>query len=488
MIEGLTHTEDDILSLLSSQVGAHRATNERLAAYYDGTHRVRRIGVAVPRTLGDIGVVSGWPATIVDTYGDLLRMDGFISPDYPDQMRTITRRFHVPLRVSEAILDMLIFGLGLLAVEPDTMGQFRLRAVSPMSGSLLWDDATNSPVAGYRRSGVDSQGRHREVLYLRGQIVIVLRNASRVQAVQRYPIPDDGFPMFRLRISHWSGQSEITPAVQYLTDAAARTLENMEYNSEFYASPQRWATGASPEDFGYDPDGMSEFDRVEMRWRTSIGKMLVLNGDEDDAKQPSVGQFSSSPPTPFIEQVRAYSQLIASESKIPAQYFGFMTQNPPSGDSIRVWKEQLIRASEIKTELMNPDLIALAQVLTSLTEFDDEVDADRLADDLEVDWRDPATASKAADADWALKLLSAGVLSPDSQVLLENLHFSAADRLRIERENRSKRLSALAKVMAASTNDNAQVNQPENTTTGAVKPVQTLSPDKNASQDAREGR
>ena len=119
MIDGLTRTEDDLIKLLTTQVGAHRANNERLAAYYDGTHRVRRIGVAVPRTLGDIGVVSGWPATIVDTYGDLLRMDGFISPDYPDQMRTITRRFHVPLRVSEAILDMLIFGLGLLAVEPD---------------------------------------------------------------------------------------------------------------------------------------------------------------------------------------------------------------------------------------------------------------------------------------------------------------------------------------------------------------------------------
>lgn len=492
MIEGLTQTEDDILSLLSSQVGAHRASNERLAAYYDGTHRVRRIGVAVPRTLGDIGVVSGWPATIVDTYGDLLRMDGFISPDYPDQMRTITRRFNVPLRVSEAILDMLIFGLGLLAVEPDTTGQFRLRSVSPMSGSLLWDDATNSPVAGYRRSGVDSQGYYREVLYLRGQIVIVLQDTARIQSVQRYPIPDNGFPMFRLRnrlrTSHWSGQSEITPAVQYLTDAAARTLENMEYNSEFYASPQRWATGASPEDFGYDPDGMSEFDRVEMGWRTSIGKMLVLNGDEDDQKQPSVGQFASSPPTPFIEQVRAYSQLISSESKIPAQYFGFMTQNPPSGDSIRVWKEQLIRASEIKTELMNPDLIALAQVLASLTEFDDEVDADRLADNLEVDWRDPATASKAADADWALKLLSAGVLSPDSQVLLENLHFSAADRLRIEQENRSKRLSALAKVMAASKKDSDQSSSPNDTEDGATEAEQAPSPDENASQDAKEGR
>ena len=233
---------------------------------------------------------------------------------------------------------------------------------------------------------------------------------------------------------------------------------------------------------------MSEFDRVEMGWRTSIGKMLVVNGYEDDKKQPSVGQFASSPPTPFIEQVRAYSQLISSESKIPAQYFGFMTQNPPSGDSIRVWKEQLIRASEIKTELMNPDLIALAQVLASLTEFDDEVDVDRLADGLEVDWRDPATASKAADADWALKLLSAGVLSPDSQVLLENLHFSAADRLRIEQENRSKRLSALAKVMAASKKDSDQSSSPNDTEDGATEAEQAPSPDENASQDAKEGR
>ncbi|QQU97793.1 phage portal protein [Corynebacterium amycolatum] len=495
MIDGLSHDEENILGVLAAEVGNHQHANKKLASYYDGTHRVQRIGVAVPRTLADIGVVSGWPATVVDTYGDLLRMDGFISPDYPDEMRTITRRFNVPLRVSEAILDMLIFGLGLLAVEPDRDGDFRLRSVSPMSGSLLWDDATNSPVAGYRRSGVDSRGMHREVLYLHGEIVVITWDKTISKEVTRYQVPGGGFPMFRLRnrlrTSHWSGQSEITPPVQYLTDAAARTLENMEYNSEFYASPQRWATGASLEDFGLDPEGMSEFDRVEVGWRTSIGKMLVVNGDEDDQKQPSVGQFASSPPTPFIEQVRAYSQLIASESKIPAQYFGFMTENPPSGDSIRVWKEQLIRASEIKMELMNPDLIDMARVLVSISDNTADVDVDQLTDNIEIDWRDPATASKAADADWALKLLSAGVFDADSEVLLENLHFSAADRDRIRRENRGKRLAALARVLeSAGGADTADMPAaPEQLAPGdpaasIVEPV----PTENASDDAREGR
>ena len=164
MIRGLTQNEEDILGVLTTEVTGHRQGNKQLASYYDGTHRVQRIGVAVPRTLSDIGVVSGWPATVVDTYGDLLRMDGFISPDYGEEMRLVTRRFNVPLRVSEAILDMLIFGLGLLAVEPDPHGVFRLRSVSPLSGSLLWDNATNGPVAGYRRSGVNSDGVYREDL------------------------------------------------------------------------------------------------------------------------------------------------------------------------------------------------------------------------------------------------------------------------------------------------------------------------------------
>ena len=491
MIRGLTQNEEDILGVLTTEVTGHQQGNKQLASYYDGTHRVQRIGVAVPRTLSDIGVVSGWPATVVDTYGDLLRMDGFISPDYGEQMRLVTRRFNVPLRVSEAILDMLVFGLGLLAIEPDPHGVFRLRSVSPLSGSLLWDDATNGPVAGYRRSGVNSDGVYREVLYLQGEVIVISKDSTdmgTVRSVERFDVPGGGFPMFRLRnrlrTSHWSGQSEITPAVRYLTDAAARTLENMEYNSEFYASPQRWATGASPEDFGYDPEGMTEFDRVEMGWRTSIGKMLVINGDEDDPKQPSVGQFASSPPSPFIEQVRAYSQLIASESKIPAQYFGFMTENPPSGDSIRVWKEQLIRASEIKTELMNPDLLEMARVLVQVSDLDQDVDIEDLVDGLEVDWRDPATASKAADADWALKLLTSGVLAPDSEVLLKNLHFSAADRLQIEQENRSKRLSQLAKVLQASTPQDQENTESPHQNSEKVAP----SPRENASDDARQER
>ena len=200
--------------------------------------------------------------------------------------------------------------------------------------------------------------------------------------------------------------------------------------------------------------------------------------------RPSVGQFASSPPTPFIEQVRAYSQLIASESKIPAQYFGFMTENPPSGDSIRVWKEQLIRASEIKTELMNPDLLEMARVLVQISDFDNDVDIEDLVDGLEVDWRDPATASKAADADWALKLLTSGVLAPDSEVLLKNLHFSAADRLQIEQENRSKRLSQLAKVLQASTPQDQENTESPRQNSDQVAP----SPRENASDDAREAR
>ena len=133
---------------------------------------------------------------------------------------------------------------------------------------------------------------------------------------------------------------------------------------------------------------------------------------------------------------------------------------------------------------MNPDLLELARVLVQVSDLDQDVGIEDLVDGLEVDWRDPATASKAADADWALKLLTSGVLAPDSEVLLKNLHFSAADRLQIEQENRSKRLSQLAKVLQASTPQDQENTESPRQNSEKVAP----SPRENASDDARQER
>jgi hypothetical protein len=64
-------------------------------------------------------------------------------------------------------------------------------------------------------------------------------------------------------------------------------------------------------------------------------------------------------------------------------------------------------------------------------------------------WRDPATPTASASADAVMKLVSAGVLPPDSAVTLERLGFDQTTIDRIVADRRRSRASAALSVLAS---------------------------------------
>ena len=72
------------------------------------------------------------------------------------------------------------------------------------------------------------------------------------------------------------------------------------------------------------------------------------------------------------------------------------------------------------------------QLKNGLTELPDEVRK------LSIRWADPATPSRSASADAAMKLVSSGILPPDSDVALEMVGLSDADILRIQAHRQRK--------------------------------------------------
>ena len=168
--------------------------------------------------------------------------------------------------------------------------------------------------------------------------------------------------------------------------------------------------------------------------------------DEDgNPVEPKLHEFRPAPPTPFIEQIRSYSQLLAAESGIPAPYLGFVTDNPSSADSIRQQEYRLVKRAERRQRSFGMAWLEVARLALMIRGDFDPV-AFR---DVSVSWRDAATPTRAAAADEAQKLIAAGVLPSTSSVTYDRIGLSPQDQQRLESERRREAgTGALATLLA----------------------------------------
>jgi hypothetical protein len=253
----------------------------------------------------------------------------------------------------------------------------------------------------------------------------------------------------RDRATDIHGRSEISRAIRYYTDAAVRTMLGMELNREFYTTPMRVALDVFPQSLGFT-DGMSDTEKARVGWNLLMGHMNIIppQGDDTPMQQPrpQVMQFPANPPTPYIEQIKAYSIQIAAESGMPASMLGFVTDNPTSADSIDKSEYRLVRRAErrIQSYRQTWKEIALLSVIAR-----DGADAMTLDDlrAIEPAFRDPSMPTRAAAADAAQKLVAAEILPPRSRVTWDRIGISPDDQAQLEIDWRKAQAEQLAQQM-----------------------------------------
>ncbi|MGY1896193.1 phage portal protein [Nocardia gipuzkoensis] len=452
---GLTDDEQRLVAQMRSKIGRHAKTNKLKQDFYEAKQKIEHLDIAVPPQLRDLAVACGWPGTVVDVLEERLDLLGWATTDNSDLngLDYIYRDNDLALESSRGHVDALITGTDFVTVgagdvsegEPEVL----ITVESPSSATALWNYRARRNYAALSQTRDENGHVVLESLYLpdvtirfeRGpgrKLVVVARDEHRLGRV----------PVARLRnrdrASDLEGRSEITRAVRYYTDAACRTLLGMEINREFYTAPQRYALGADPEQFGVSEDA-SPYEKVLAGWHAAMGRLNIVPRDEE-GDLPEMGQFPSNPPTPYIEQLRVYSQFISSESGIPSPYLGFVTDNPPSADAIRQSEYRLVKRAERRQ-------IAFAQAWREVAHLallvrDKEIDPEFLRR-IYVNWRDASTPTRSATADEALKLVTAGVLLPDSRVTYDRIGLSPADQARLEEEKRRARVDALIRNLPA---------------------------------------
>lgn len=419
--------------------------------YYNGTQRMRHLGISVPPELeGVLRAATGWPRVIVDAIRYKLRVAGFRlsgALDADRQLWEIWCANKMRQRSQLAHLAALKYGRAyLVAGSGGPHGMPLLTAESPANMAAEYDARTMQVTAALQRYRF--WGAQAAALYLPDVTVyLTCPEGGSWQVTQRDEHNLGQCPVTllsnRAELEDLYGRSEITPEIMAITDVACRRLLGMDIASEFFSSPQRYVIGAAMTAF-QDADG-NPLDA----WQTYIGRLLALERDEE-GEVPTVGQFAANTPAPFITVLEYYARLIAAVSRVPAQRLGMSTANPVSAEAIRASDAELDELARSKHESFEDAWMQHMQHAMMIA------NGGTLPEDarqLEVMWANPSVPDPLVMSQAVLAQVQSGALPPMSDVALEQLGYSPAERARIAADRARERsqvdLAAIAEALSS---------------------------------------
>lgn len=453
MVTYLPREEADLVNYHLERLSAYRSRNRVKNLYYEAKQKVDDLGTNLPAKYRAAKLAVGFTGTAIDVLEERLEFQGWMdeSGNDPYGLSDIFTENDLNIEASAGHLDALITGTGFAMVgagaagEPDALitiespdrvtGEWD-RRLRRLSSALAVDEEDNGQpsaitlflpdedITAYRRGG----------LWVEAERVVHGRNRVGVVQFQNRP-----------RGSRWGGRSEITPALRSYTDQAVESLLGMKVHRSFYQAPQRYILNAS-EGWFQNADGSKV-----SGWETVSGRMMAVPAAEDpEDPEAKVGQFDPASPTPYIEMVRHYAELVSAEAAIPLTYLGMSTANPPSADAIRALEARLIKKAERRQAAFGRawrEVGALALMIR-----DGEIPED-YATSVTTKWRDAATPTRSAAADEVTKYVGAGVLPASSSITYDRMGLTPAEQrtLRSEkrREDAKARLDGLAQAANA---------------------------------------
>lgn len=454
-ITGLSSDEQTVVDALSAQLAAKRSRNRLRSAYMDAKHVVRKLPPAIPPYLRTLAMVLGWPSKAVEALARRARLVEFAIPGS----------------------DGDPFGIGSIVDDNWYYEEARLAGLASLEHSVSWlvttrgDVAAGDPAAlittqdAINGTGEWSRRARRLVsflsvveyakhtgeptdfnLFLPGQTVVVQGSQVVDRAISSLPrIPVEPL-VYRKRPNRPFGSSRITRPIMQLTDSAVRSILRSEGTADFYSAPILALLGPDQSIFEGNP-----------ALKMLLSSMFAIPDNEDaDTPRADIKQFQQASQTPHVDQLEVWAQLFAAEAGIPVSSLGIgMTQaNPTSAESYLASREDLISEAEDVIDGWAPAHIRTVQNAWMIREGASDVPAELR--DLKAVFRDPRHESKAAAADWFLKVASAMPWVAESDVAVEMIGLDDVTVERLQGERARVRARAAIDALAGSgVNSNA---------------------------------
>jgi len=446
LVVQLSADEESLIRRCLQQLMYAQSANREADLRYSGQWATVQFGISIPPNMRTLRTIAGWCGTAVDVLEERLDWLGWSTIDGDDTLGLNGVFAENELAVDSGMvhLDSLIFGVSFVAVGTGVEGEPNplITPYSPKNVTGIWSRTTRRLEAAIAADFTD--GRLVSVTLYRpdetvtvdtsATWVVVSRDRHMLGRVPVVMVPN------RVRGSRETGRSEITKAIRYYADAAARTLLGLEVNREFYNAPQRIGLNVS-DDMFQDAIG-----NPVSPWTSIQGRVWNIPPNEAGEAEPDVKQFPPSSPAPYIDQVKGYATLLAAEAGIPPTYLGFQTDNPASADAIRAGEARLVKRAERRQASFGRAWSEVGRL--ALLMRDGAVPED-YASRVMVRWRDAATPTRAAAADEASKLVGSGVLPADSQVTYDRVGLTPAEQAKVTIEKSRQQALQLATAIGA---------------------------------------
>ena len=372
--------------------------DERLDRYYNGTHRLAQMGLAVPPSLRSFETAVNWPRLTVDALEARLDVKTFYMPDgrRADAVIEGWAFNNLDSESSLAHIDALVYGRAFVVVgsNADDPAHPLVTVESPREITVDVDPRTRRITRALRVYGVNEQTGQPEhaTLYEPDRTTWFYRGPGEKwhetgrddHRLGRVPIV---MLVNRRRAGDFRGVSEMADVLG-LTDAAARTLTNLQVAGETHAIPARWVSGVAKGDF-VDAQG----NPIPV-WESYFTAMSATGN-----KDAKFGQFSASDLKNFHDTVNHYAGLVAAVTKMPHAYLGLTTAQSPSADAIRSAEAPHVKLAERKQRAFGD---AWAWVAALYERF--RTGSWENGNAMRTEWHDAATPTVAARADAIVKL------------------------------------------------------------------------------------
>lgn len=412
-----------------------KLTRNRLRErYYEGKNPLKNLGIAIPRELERIDTVCGWPAKAVDILANRSIFEGFVFSDggQNSDLERVLKENNFDRAYAQLVQSELVSSCAFMTVSKGDAGEpgVIISTYSATQAAALWDYRRKRIKAGIAIVDTKTSAS--------GTTTVTQVNLYTDSATWEITKGDAGWTViehrhglgrplmepfvFKPSLKRPFGKSRITRAVMAITDSAMRTSLRSEIAAEFNAAPQKYILGIKDENSFFD--GTSE-------WDAAISRILAITVTDDDDTVPTVGQFAQGSMTQHLDHLRSLAAQFSGETSVPISSLGVIHDNPSSAEAIYAAKEDLvIEANDLNasngTALRNVGIMALC-ILGDTTP--DQLDDVALS--IEPRFKNPAMPSIVSQADAVVKMVTAIPALAESEVVLEELGFSAEQITRI---------------------------------------------------------
>ena len=422
----LSDDEMKLVQRLEKQDASQKVKDKTNEAYFEGSKRLAQLGIALPPELKILEVVVNWPRAVVEAIGErsdikTIRRVGELTAD--QGLLALFAANNLDTQMVMFNQDKHVFGRAFLSVGVNKSDpEFPMITVeSPLEMSVEVDHQERRLSAALKQivePATAVRGERRVgALYLPNETIWVEKNAGTWSEVSRNVHNLGRVPVVmclnRQRTGKWSGRSEMASVIP-ISDAAARTLTNMQFAIEAAAVPRKYAIGVSEKDF-VGPDGQQK-----TQWESYFSSVwAVVN------KDAKIGQMPGADMSGFHDTVDLYGRLAASVTGFPSTYFGHVTGNPPQEGSIRAQEARLVKTVD-RSNGESGKALSWAMDIANRISSGEWQSGNRT----QIEYHDPGTPTFAQRAD-ALSKMAGGVPIISREGVWDELGW---DQARMERE------------------------------------------------------